>query len=139
MTGDKAAETLVRLRRRMERKRLDRTVNILDNRDHEGRLVNFELDKTSLGREDVCAILSTIPGIRITSLDRRPRFDSWIREEEFCEFELDGVVFAASESCGDDDRYCIGPVAPTGPIPQIERVHQAFASKTTYPESLREQ
>jgi len=56
---------------------------------------------------------------------RVPRLFSWLRESEFCEFEFEGVSFAAEEPFGDNSRYLIGR-KPSGHSDQIEVVRRAF-------------
>jgi len=91
-------------------------------KDEGGRVVAFEVDNLALSRSRLCRKVSRIPGARIT---RRPEFLSWWREEVFCEFELDGLMFEAWESYGDNSRYWIGP-EPVRWIPEIEKLRSAF-------------
>jgi len=48
-----------------------------------------------------------VPGINITKTPKR--IFSWFREDEFCEFSLNGVLFKVWEPFGDSSRYWIGP------------------------------
>jgi hypothetical protein len=56
----------------------------------------------------------------------------WSSEEneEFCEFEVDGVPFVAWEPWGDNSRFWVGPKAKEGQTPQwsptVDRVRAAF-------------
>jgi len=43
---------------------------------------------------------------------RRPKFLSWLRESEFCQFEVEGITFVVEEPFGDNSRYWIGPRPP---------------------------
>jgi hypothetical protein len=79
-------------------------------RDLEGRVFAFEVENAFLGRTGVCRVVSSISGARVV---RRPKFLSWFREDEFCEFEIAGRRFAAEEPYGDNSRYSIGPKPPT--------------------------
>ena len=90
--------------------------------DEEGRFFAFEVGNSGLGRKGVCRVVETIPGAKIV---RRPKFLSWFREEEFCEFDVDGKTFIAWEPYGDSSRYWIGP-EPIEPLPQTQRVRAAF-------------
>lgn len=90
--------------------------------DEEGRFFAFEVGNSGLGRSGVCRVVETIPGAKIV---RRPKFLSWFREEEFCEFDVDGKKFIAWEPYGDNSRYWIGP-EPIEPLPQTQRVRAAF-------------
>ena len=125
LIGFVIVELLGWLKAQKERRRLSGKIPVYDMRDPEGRLISFEVDNTYLGRRGVSKIVATIPGARILRWPRYPF--SWWREEEFCEWELDGVIFQASEPFGDNSRYLIHSVMPTGWIPQIERVRDAFA------------
>ena len=90
--------------------------------DEDGRFFAFEVGNTGLGRKGVCQVVDTIPGAKIV---RRPKFLSWFREEQFCEFVVDGKTFVAWEPYGDSSRYWIGP-EPIEPLPQTQRVREAF-------------
>ena len=113
------------LKAQKERRRLSGKIPVYDMRDPEGRLISFEVDNTYLGRRAVSKVVAAIPGARIIRGPRSPL--SWWREEEFCEWELDGVIFQASEPFGDNSRYSVHPIMPTGWVPQLERVRDAFA------------
>ena len=97
-------------------------MRVYDLHDQEGRVFAFEVNNFLLIRADIVSIARKIPGVRIV---RHPRRLSWLREEIFCEFELDGIVFEAWEPFGDNSRYWIGP-EPARWVPQIEAVRQAF-------------
>ena len=90
--------------------------------DEDGRFFAFEVGNSGLGRRGVCDVVETIPGAQVV---RRPKFLSWFREEEFCEFVVDGKMFVAWEPYGDSSRYWIGP-DPIEPLPQTQRVREAF-------------
>lgn len=94
-------------------------------KDREGRLFAFEVDNLLLGRRGLARVVGSLSGVRIR---RRPKFLSWFREEEFCEFEVDGGSFVAWEPYGDSSRYWIGP-KDRRPHPAIERVEEAFARR----------
>jgi hypothetical protein len=102
-------------------------MRVYDFNDREGRLANFEIDSTFFDREAVGSVVSAIPGVQNVRTTHNVNRSSWIPEDEFCEFELDGVIFAVSESSSSDHRYWIGPVAPTGWAAQISIVREAFA------------
>ena len=95
-----------------------------DLKDEEGRVRAFEVDNIVLGRGGVAAVVGRLPGVRLI---RRPRILSWWREEEFCEFEVEGVHFVASEPFGDNSRYWIGPRPPMF-VKQTAIVRAAFAA-----------
>jgi hypothetical protein len=95
-------------------------MKVYDLHDKEGRVFAFEIENVVIGRQGVCHVVSRIPG---TTLLRRPvRFLSWFRESTFCEFELEGVRFAADEGLwGDDSRYWVG-AEPSRWVPQLQAV-----------------
>lgn len=92
--------------------------------DDDDRLLSFEIGNSVIGRRGVCQVIEAIPG---AALLRKPRFLSWFREAEFCEFTIGGERYIAEEPFGDNSRYWIGPVPPRW-LPQTERVHDAFAN-----------
>lgn len=63
-----------------------------------------------------------IPEVRIL---RRPKLFSYMREEEFCEFEVDSEAFVAWEPFGDNSRYWIGPKDGKWNV-QVDKVRAAF-------------
>jgi len=91
--------------------------------DSQQRLVAFEVPNWRIGRRGVCSVVQRIVGATLT---RRPRFLSWLREDVFCEFEVDGATYVVEEPWGDSSRYWIGPEPPRW-LPQTEHVHRAFA------------
>lgn len=97
-------------------------MKIYDLRDKEGRIFAFEIENLLLTRCGFCKIVKTIPGIKIK---KSPRFFSWGREDEFCEFELDGHTFVSWEPFGDNDRYWVGPKSHVW-CPPIDQVRTAF-------------
>jgi hypothetical protein len=72
-------------------------MTIHELKDKEGRVFAFEIGNFLVSRRRVCRIVRSIPGVRIL---RTPRFLSWLREDEFCEFELGGYKFKAWEPWG---------------------------------------
>jgi len=48
-----------------------------------------------------------------------------MREEEFCEFEVDSEAFVAWEPFGDNSRYWIGPKDGKWNV-QVDKVRAAF-------------
>ena len=98
-------------------------MKVYDLNDTQGRVFAFEVDNTLLGRRGLCGIVLTIPGVVLV---REPLVTlSELREEEFCEFEVDGVRFVAWEPFGDNSRYWIGSKPPRW-APQIETVREVF-------------
>lgn len=101
-----------------------RCMQTYDLHDSENRLLAFEIGNIRIGRRGVCRVVQSIPGAELT---RKPKFFSWLREAEFCEFTVDGALFAAEEPFGDNSRYWIGPKPPKS-LPQTRKVRDAFAS-----------
>ncbi len=97
-------------------------MTVHDLRDDQGRTLAFEVDSTGLGRRGLCQIAAKLPGVNVI---RTPKFLSWLRETEFCEFEIDGIRFVAEEPYGDNSRYWIGTKPPRYVI-EIERIRKAF-------------
>ncbi len=92
--------------------------------DEGGRLFAFEVSVLETDRRGICRVVQSIPG---ANLIRKPKLFSWFREEEFCEFEVDGEKFVAWEPYGDNSRYWIGP-DPARWLPQTQRVRDSFAA-----------
>jgi hypothetical protein len=102
-------------------------MRIYDLQDQEDLVFAFEVKNFFLARSTACKIASKIPGARIL---RGPRVLSDFRDDEFCEFELDGVTFVMWEPFGDSDTYWIGPKAGAQAprhLPLLEAVRKAFA------------
>jgi hypothetical protein len=97
-------------------------MRIFDIQDSEGRVCAFEVSNFFFARLDVCGVVSRIPAARLI---RKPKMFSSFREDEFCEFEVEGVKFVAWEPFGDNTRYWIGPEPPRW-VPQIDAVREAF-------------
>ena len=104
-------------------------MRIYDIRDSEQRIFAFEVENFHLSRRLVCRIVGQIPAC---ILIREPKESFWpfSNDDDFCEFELEGVRFIANEPWGDNGRYWIGPKAeesrPAKWSPQIECVREAF-------------
>jgi hypothetical protein len=90
--------------------------------DSAGRVFAFEIENAFISRESVVRVAISIPGTVIT---HRPRLLSWFREEQFCEFLLQGQLFVAWEPFGNNSRYWIGPEPPEW-CPQVDTVRNAF-------------
>jgi hypothetical protein len=98
-------------------------MTIYDLTDPSGHAFAFEVSNLALGRRGACWLAARIPGARLL---RRPRALSWLREDVFCEFEVNGVRFQIAEPFGDNSRYWVGPV-PTRPVSELAVVRAAFA------------
>lgn len=62
----------------------------------DGREFAFEVANFHLGRNGLCRLVARIPGCVVVRKPSRFRW-SFEDEPEFCEFELDGVRFVASD------------------------------------------
>jgi hypothetical protein len=104
-------------------------VTIHDLKDADGRVFAFEVDNFHLGRRGVCRVVSQIPGCVIVREPKRFRW-SFEDDEEFCEFDLEGVRFVVWEPWGDNSRYWVGPKSDSqrAPVwcPQIDAVREEF-------------
>lgn len=69
-------------------------------------------------------IVKTIPNAVI--LRKPKRFLSWFREEVFCEFSINNVVFQIDEPYGDNSRYWVGKKEAGGWCQELEQVKEAF-------------
>jgi hypothetical protein len=91
-------------------------------RDEAGRMFAFEVRNSIWGRRAVCNVIRAIPGATVV---REPRPWRLSTDDEFCEFELDGVRFVAYEPFGNNNRFWIGPSPPRW-VAGIDRVQDAF-------------
>ena len=97
-------------------------MRVHDLKDEKGRVFAFEVANTVIGRGGACAIVNRIPGSKIL---HAPTFGSWLREEQFCEFEVNGRRFVIWEPFGDNSRYWIGTEPPIW-CEELGEVRQAF-------------
>jgi hypothetical protein len=97
-------------------------MKVYDLKDKEGRNFAFEVGNALIGRAEVARIVGRIPGAIVT---RKPKAFSWSSEDEFCEWEINGVRFNAWEPFGDNSRYWIGPNPPEWRS-EIQNVRNAF-------------
>jgi len=94
-----------------------------------GEAFAFEVGRIFISRRRLRKILGRIAGVRIL---RSPLPLSGFREEEFCEFELNGELFAAWEPYGDNSRFWIGPASGT-PSKSIQVLIDAFRNHRVNP------
>ena len=94
-------------------------------RNADGISTGVEVSTTLLSRSRACRIAGRVPGARII---RKPRlFHS--RREDFCTFELEGVLFVIIEPFGDNAVYWVVAGEPSAAAaPLIERVWATFAA-----------
>ena len=96
-------------------------MQIYDITDNAGNVFAFEVSNSFLSRSTACRVACSIPGAKLI---RKPRI--FPSQDEFCEFEIDGVTFTIWEPWGDNSRYWIGS-KPERSVPQIAQVREAFA------------
>lgn len=99
-------------------------MRVYDLRNAQGEIYAFEISNCWISRVGVAHIAGRIPGARMV---RTPRYFSWHSPDEFCEFTVDGVLFAAWEPFGDSSRYWIGP-KPARPVSELSVVRAAFVA-----------
>lgn len=96
-------------------------------KDADGVEFAFEVENLLLGRHGLSRLVAQIPGCLVI---RRPGWFSGSSEDEFCEFELEGIRFVAWEPWGDNSRYWVGLKSTEGSssgwCPQVDRVREAF-------------
>ena len=63
-------------------------MQIYEYRNRIGQLQSFEVENALLGRRGVVRVLCRIPGVTIVQAPKR--LLSWLREDEFCKFEIGG-------------------------------------------------
>jgi hypothetical protein len=95
--------------------------------DEEGRTFAIEVPSIA-GRRRVVRLVEQVEGVRVL---RAPRIFSWLREEVFCEFELDGEPYEISEPFGDNSRYLIGK-PESGWHPSFHRVVAVFRDSSLW-------
>jgi hypothetical protein len=89
-----------------------------------GTLTGFEVSNGLLSRRRTCRIAASVQG---ATVDRWPRRFSWLREDDFCAFSVDGVPFLVIEPFGDNNCYWVAAANPDPAArPLIERVRQSF-------------
>lgn len=100
-------------------------MKVYELHDKEGHVFAFEVENAFLGRAGVCRVVSSIPGARLI---RKPKFLSWLREAEFCEFEIGERRFVVEEPFGDNSRYWIGTKPPSW-CKEVKMVIDAFSTQ----------
>ncbi len=92
--------------------------------DGKSQIHAFDVENRWLGgRRSTADLIAEIPGVKIIDY---PLTFSWLREEDFCKFELNGVIFQISELYGDNSDYWIGKYPTGGWCPEIEIIANKF-------------
>lgn len=94
-------------------------MRVFDLRTEDGQPYAFEVENLWLRQAGAIDVVRSTPGVSVSPADPN-RFD-----DEFCVFELNGVIFAMSEPFGDNSRYWVGPVE-AGHEAELAIVRQAF-------------
>lgn len=101
-------------------------MKIYDLHNSDGQIIGFEISSL-VGRWRACRAARAIAGAHVLRWPRRWRW----RDDQFCEFELDGVRFVIEEEYGDSSRFTVSSVPP-GPGPALMRVRAAFADASAF-------
>jgi hypothetical protein len=96
-------------------------MKVYDITDSEGHVMAFEVSNAFLSRSTACRVACGIPGAKLI---RKPRI--FPSQDDFCEFEIEGVAFVVWEPWGDNSRYWVGPKSERW-VPQITQVRDEFA------------
>jgi hypothetical protein len=83
----------------------------------------FTVDNLFVGRKGATDIVKSIPDALIT---KYPKRWSWLGEDVFCLFEVNGVQFEIEEPYGDSSEYWIGKSREGGACPELNLVAEAF-------------
>jgi len=95
-------------------------MKVHDLKDTDGRVYAFEVNNGLLSRKRALKVVSAIQGVKV--LRAPANYDS---NEEFAEFEIEGVLFKIWEPFGDNSRYWVGP-EPAEWCEQVSIVREAF-------------
>ena len=93
--------------------------------DENGKLHAFDIENLKITRKGTIKIINKIPGVKIL---RKPKLFSLFKQEEFFEFDLNGIQFVIWEPYGDSSTYWIGKKGGGGWCKEIETIQQAFQS-----------
>ena len=96
-------------------------MQVYDNSPKPGRIWSIEVS-SAIGRRRLARFISTISGVAIL---KWPSWFSWMRDEAFCQFEINGRKFQVSASWPAGSRFEISP-EPAGCAPEILRIREAL-------------
>ena len=99
-------------------------MKVHDNCSRPGRIWFIEIS-SRIGRRKLARILSAVPGVRITKM---PGYFSWLRDEPFCRFELNGRRFFVEATWPAGDRFEISP-EPQGCVGELLIVREVLARR----------
>jgi hypothetical protein len=83
----------------------------------------FTIDNVFVGRQGSTDIVNSIPNVSIT---KYPQKWSWLDEDVFCLFEVNGIQFEIEEPYGGSSEYWIGKSPEGGTCPELNLVAEAF-------------
>ena len=83
----------------------------------------FYVENILLGRVGAVEVVKAIPNVNILET---PKFMSWLREDIFCKFEVNGVPFEVEEPYGDNALYWVGKSPEGGACQELDLVANAF-------------
>ena len=86
-------------------------------------LYAFTIENLFVGRQGAVDIVNSILGATIIKL---PKKWSWLKDDVFCLFEINGIQFEISELYGDSSEYWIGKSPEGGACPELNLVSEAF-------------
>jgi hypothetical protein len=92
-----------------------------------GEPISFEVGNSFLGRKGFVRVIRKIPGAVIVREPERSGLQP--REEEFCEFEINGQRIVAEEPFGDNSRYLVAAAPPGTACPELKIVMDRFTQQ----------
>lgn len=99
-------------------------MKVYDNYSEPGRVWSIEVSSL-IGRRRLARILAALPGVRITKM---AGYFSWLSDEPFCRFELDGRLFVVEACWPSGNRFEIFP-EPRGCVDQLLIIREALAQQ----------
>jgi hypothetical protein len=90
--------------------------------DTQGRVVYFEVPNAMLSRWAACRLVSSVPGVSLTTSPNHWPFGG---DDVFCKFELDGKHFELWEPFGDNSRFHVA-AKPLESCDALQHLRSAF-------------
>ena len=97
------------------------TLTVYDISPKPGRIWSIEVS-SAVGRRRLARFVSTISGVTMLQW---PSWFSWLHDEPFCVFKINGRNFQIAASWPTASRFEISP-EPAGCAPEILRVREAL-------------
>lgn len=95
-------------------------MKVSDNCSKPGRIWSIEV--SGIGRRELVGMVAAIPGVHII---RKPHLFSWLSDEPFCRFELNGRQFTIEAVWPAGQCFEIGP-DPHGCADEMLAVRQGL-------------